>query len=47
MHCPPFETQNVSTLARPHRRIFIAPHSSQPKPVTHVTPQHQTSPTTP
>ena len=46
MHCPRFETQNVSTLLRPHRRIFIATHLSHPQPVTHVTRQHQTSPTT-
>ena len=46
MHVSPFETQNVSTLLRPHRRIFIATHLSHPQPVTHVTRQHQTSPTT-
>lgn len=47
MHCPPFETQNVSTLVRPHFRIHPSPSPPPPKPVTHVTRQHQTSSTTP
>ena len=47
MHCPPFETQNVSTLVRPHFRIHPSPTPPPLKPVTGVTPHHQTSPTTP
>ena len=47
MRCPPFETQNVSTLVGPHFRIHPSPSPHHPKPVTSVTRQHQTSPTTP
>ena len=47
MHCPPFETQNVSMLVRPHFRMHPSLPLPTSKPVTSVTRQHQTSPTTP
>nr|DAV97373.1 MAG TPA: hypothetical protein [Caudoviricetes sp.] len=47
MHCPPFGTQNVSTLVGPHFRMHPSLPLPTSKPVTRVTRQHQTSPTTP
>ena len=43
MRCPPFETQNVSMLVGPHFCMHHGLITQPPKPVTHVTRQHQTS----